>query len=156
MIFKEKFFRPAIVVSISMIAAGLYFLYATLRFSGEKLFNQYYYVVPIVVPFTIFLFDRAARFKSRKPVQWLLDAMVVVTAMWRVIGDVPYVSGHALFLTFCLSTIDSLLGRISALAVLIEVIVLKFFIWNDWPTAAAGIVLGTIAAFIEKRYKPEI
>jgi len=87
---KEKFFQPQFVLLISIIAASLYSLYATIRFSGDKLFNQYYYVVPIIIPFTIFLLYRAEGFGQRKWIQWLIDSAVVITAMWRVIGAVCF------------------------------------------------------------------
>jgi hypothetical protein len=152
---KLKIYQPLSILLISITAASVYFLYATWRFSDDKIFNQYYYVVPIVVPFTIFLLDRAERIHRRKLAQMLIDSAVVIMAMWRVIGDVPYVSGHTLFLTYCILTVSSLGGRITAIIVLIEVIYLKLFVWNDWITSLVGIVLGIIAALIEKRYKTD-
>jgi hypothetical protein len=152
---KEKIFQPPFVLLISIAAAFLYFLYAGLRFSGDKLFNQYYYVMPIIAVFVIFLLDRAERFRLRRSLQWLIDAAVVLTAMWRVIGDVPFVSGHTLFLTYCFLTVNSRVGRIAAMIVLTETLYLKFFVWNDFTSAAVGIVLGLTAALIEKRSKPD-
>ena len=152
---KEKIFRPQIILLISIIVAALYILYAALKFSGDKLFNQYYYVVPIIFPFTIFLIYRAEGLQQRKWGQWLIDSAVIITAMWRVIGDVPYVSGHTLFLTYCIFTVNSLFGRIIAMIVMIEVLYLKLFIWNDSITCLVGIFLGVMAAVLEKRYKAE-
>lgn len=148
---KEKLFRPRNIVLISIAAALLYSIYATLRFSGDKLLNQYYYVVPIVVPFVIFLFNRLEIFRQSKMPRLIIDAIVVITAMWRVIGDVPYISGHTLFLSYCVLTLDYKIGRILAGIILLEVLFLKFFVWNDWVTTITGIVLGTIAAIIYKR-----
>ena len=137
---------------ISLVGALLYALYATWQFTGDKLFNQYYYVVPIVVPFIAFLFDRAARFHQRKSLQLLVDALVVITAMWRVIGDVPYVSGHALFLTYVLLSNRSRIAFVTAAMVMIEVIYLKYFVWHDFITPTTGIMIGSLAALLSSRF----
>ncbi len=78
--------------------------------------------------------------------------LVILTALWRVIGDVPYVSGHTLFLTYCILTLDLNFGRILAAIIMLEVLCLKILIWSDWVTAITGIVLGTIAAIIYKGF----
>lgn len=148
---KEKLFHPISIVLISLTSALIYSFYATLRFSGDKLSNQYYYVVPIVVPFIIFLLNRVEKFRQRTLAQWIIDLAVVLTAMWRVIGDIPFVSGHTLFLIYCIFTLNLNIGRILATIVMIEVLYLKFFVWNDWISATTGIILGTIAAIINKR-----
>ena len=66
------------------------------------------YVVPIVVPFVAYLLDRGERWSERNKKQTLVDAIVVLIAMWRVIGNVPFVSGHTLFLSYCIITSRSL------------------------------------------------
>lgn len=148
---KEKLFQPLSILLISLTSALIYSIYATLRFSGDKLLNQYYYVVPIVISFVIFLLNHFENFRQKTLTQWIVDFMVVLTAMWRVIGDVPYVSGHTLFLTYCILTLNLDIGRIFTAIVMFEVLYLKFFVWNDWISAIIGIVLGTIAAIIYKR-----
>ncbi len=113
---------------------------------ADRLYNQYLYVVPIVVPFVAFLFDRAERGSRAVLFRTVLDALVVVTAMWRVIGDVPFVSGHALFLSYALLSSRSRFARVSAGAVMLEVIYLKYFVWHDHVTATVGMILGAAAA----------
>jgi hypothetical protein len=71
--------------------------------------------------------------------------------MWRVIGDVPFVSGHTLFLSYFIFTLNFNVGRILAMVVMLEVLYLKFFVWNDWISAIVGIVLGAIAAIINRK-----
>ena len=146
-------FHPLFVLLVSLIVASLYAIYATLRFSGDALHSQYYYVVPIVVPFFAFLFDRAERFYQRTAIQLLVDAAVVLTAMWRVFGNVPYVSGHALFLSYALLSSRSRVAQITAALVMLEVIYLKFFVWHDWISPTSGIVLGILGAFISWRFR---
>jgi hypothetical protein len=68
--------------------------------------------------------------------------------MGRVVGNVPYVSGHTLFLTYCLLSTRSRVPRVAAAIVLLQVIYLKYFVWHDWITSTSGIVLGAGAAFV--------
>ena len=106
------------------------------------------YVVPIVVPFVAYLLDRGERWSERNKKQKLIDAIVVLIAMWRVIGNVPFVSGHTLFLSYCIITSRSLVARLTALIVIAQTVYLKYFVWHDWVTSTSGIVLGSVAAII--------
>ena len=76
-----------------------------------------------------------------------------LTRVWRVIGDVPYISGHALFLTYTILSAYSYLGRITAIIIMIEVVYLKIFVWNDWLSLTSGILLGVIAFLIAKQFR---
>ena len=149
---RPHIFHPLLILALSLAGAALYVIYATLRFSGDNLFYQYLYVVPIVVPFVAFLCDRAARFHQATVIRLAMDGLVVGTAMWRVLGHVPYVSGHALFLTYALLSTGTRVLQVAAGIVLIEVIYLKLFVWHDAFTLLGGIVLGTVAALIARRY----
>lgn len=144
-------FHPLIVLCFSLFGASLYALYLTLRFPGGDLSHQYLYVVPIVIPFVAFLFDRAERFRQESILQLTIDALVTGTAMWRALGHVPYVSGHSLFLTYCLFTTRSRAAQIMAAAVLLQVMYLKYIVWHDWITSTSGIVLGIAGTFIWRR-----
>ena len=105
------------------------------------------YVVPIVVPFVAYLLDRGERWSERNKKQKLIDAIVVLIAR-RVIGNVPFVSGHTLFLSYCIITSRSLVARLTALIVMAQTVYLKYFVWHDWVTSTSGIVLGCVAAII--------
>jgi hypothetical protein len=83
--------------------------------------------------------------------QFAVDGLVVLTAMWRVFGDVPYVSGHALFLTYALLSTRSRVALFAAALVMIEVLYLKFVVWHDWVTPTTGMVLGSVAALVVRR-----
>lgn len=148
---RANIYKPLPVLTLSLAGAALYAAYATLRFSGDKLSNQYFYVVPIVVPFVAFIFDRAERARRRTRMQFVVDGLVVLTAMWRVFGDVPYVSGHALFLTYALLSTRSRVALFAAALVMVEVLYLKFVVWHDWVTPTTGMVLGSVAALIARR-----
>ena len=146
-------FHPLIVLLISLIGASIYALWVAWRYSGDTLANQYYYVVPIVIPFVAFLMDRVVRITDSNGVGLALDVLVVGTAMMRVISDVPFVSGHALFLTYAAVGPGSRVTRIAAAVVGIEVVYLKFFVWHDLITPVTGIVLGLAAALIARRFE---
>lgn len=134
------------VLGLSLVGAAFYALYATLRFPRGSLWGQYFYVTPIVVPFAAFLFDRAARHHRVTAFQLITDLLVVGTAMWRVIGHVPYISGHTLFLTYALLSTRSRIAQITAAVVMLQVIYLKYIVWGDWITSTNGIALGALAA----------
>jgi hypothetical protein len=99
-----------------------------------------------------FLLDRAERLQQWKIVGLVVDFMVVGTAMMRVVSNLPYVSGHTLFLTYAILSPASRVTRITASLVLMEVIYLKYFVWHDPVTSSIGIVLGIIAALIAHRF----
>jgi hypothetical protein len=139
-------FHPLIVLGLSLTGAASYALYATLRFPSGSLWGQYFYVTPIVVPFAAFLFDRAARLRQVTASQLIVDVLVVGTAIWRVIGHVPYISGHALFLTYALLSTRSRVAQLAAAVVMLQVIYLKYIVWGDWITSTNGIALGILAA----------
>ncbi|MCA1630416.1 MAG: hypothetical protein LC785_11730 [Acidobacteria bacterium] len=84
-----------------------------------------------------------------------MDLLVVGTAMWRVFGNVPYVSGHALFLAYALLSSRSRVSQVTAGLVMVEVVYLKYFVWHDWVTATTGIILGSVAALILRLAAPE-
>ena len=140
------------VLFISIGGALLYAVWITWRFGGQKLENQYLYVIPIVVPFVSFLLDRAERIRSLSFVGMTVDFLVVGTSMMRVVGDVPFISGHTLFLTYAILSPASQVTRITASLVMLEVIYLKYFVWHDPVTSSTGIVLGIIAALITRRW----
>jgi hypothetical protein len=119
---------------------------------GGNLSQNFFYVLPIIVPFVAFVFDRARHFPHAPLIELAIDSAVVVTAMMRVIGDVPFVSGHALFLTYAIVRPGTRLTRITAAIVMIQVIYLKLFVWHDVVTPLTGIVLGLLAAFLVRRF----
>jgi hypothetical protein len=133
------------------MGALLYALWAKWRFSGADLTSQYVYVVPIVIPFVAFLFDRASEIREATALAVVVDTFVVGTAMMRVIGNVPFISGHALFLIYAVLRPGSLVTRITAGVVMLVVIYLKFFVWHDLISPLTGAALATIAALCTRQ-----
>jgi hypothetical protein len=145
-------FHPSIVLLLSIGVALFYAVWVTWRFGGRNLENQYLNVVPIVVPFVSFLLDRAEQIHQLRIARLVIHLLVVGTSMMRVVGNVPFVSGHTLFLSYAILGPASRVTRITASLVMLDVIYLKYFVWHDPITSSAGIVLGTIAALIARRF----
>jgi len=144
-------FRPLAVLIFSLSGALIYAMWARVRFSGDGLVSQYVYVVPIVVPFIAFLFDRAAEICDGRRICFLVDALVIGTAMMRVVSHLPFVSGHALFLTYAILRPGSLVTRVTAAMVMVEVVYLKVFVWGDLVTPLTGTALGLLSAVVVRR-----
>jgi hypothetical protein len=139
-------FHPLVVLGFSLLGAALCAAYVTRGFSSGDLYQRTFYVVPIVVPFVAFIFDRAERFHEVQFLQFATDALIIGLALGRVVGNVPYVSGHTLFLTYALLSARSRVLLVTAGVVMLQVVYLKYIVWHDWLTSTCGIVLGTLAA----------
>ncbi|MEZ4667980.1 MAG: hypothetical protein R3E39_08700 [Anaerolineae bacterium] len=143
------FFSQRIVLSAALLAALVFALFAIWRYDGEWRDLLVFYFAPIGIPFIIFLFDRA---EHRRVTLWLLDVPVVILAVLRSAYPIPLVSGHSLFLTYALFTTHSTMARLSAFIILIQVIILKTFVWHD-TTLIGGVVAGAAAAWINYRWR---
>jgi len=119
-----------------------------LRFPPEKATLNLVYHVPIVFPFVTFLIERTR--SARQAPSWSMapDSVVLLLAMWRIIGDVPLVSGHALFLSYAVLTSRTRITRFAAMVVLLETLWLKLIVWHDSATLGFGLVLGLCFALV--------
>lgn len=147
-------FQPNIVLLFSLATAtlgGVRILRSSgvnasaFRFSGSL-----FYVVPIIVPFVCFLFERAEHWRKASRTKVICDVIIVALAIGRVVANVPLVSGHTLFLSYAILTTRSRVVLATAAVVLLQVVYLKYFIWHDFITSTTGIVLGSFAAFLVK------
>jgi hypothetical protein len=118
------------------------------RFPGGDLTHHYIYVLPIIVPFVAFLFDRARMLRDSSLLQGILETLVVGVSILRMLGYIPLISGHALFLSYAIVGPGSRLTRITAALVMLQVIYLKLFVWHDFITPVTGIVLGVLVALV--------
>ena len=152
---KPLIFQPIVVLLFSLAAASLYTLYA-LRSSGAdlksfRISTSFFYVVPIIIPFVAFLFDRAEHLRETSITRVVVDATVIGLAVGRVIAHVPLISGHTIFLTYAMFSSRSRLVIVSASIVMLQVIYLKYFVWHDAVSSTSGIVLGFLAAYLVNR-----
>ena len=148
---RNLIFHPLSVLAISIASALLYAWWVTSRFPGGNLTHHYIYVVPVVVPFVAFLLDRARRMRVTSALAAATDALVVFISLLRMLGQVPLISGHALFLAYAVLRPGSLVTRVSAALLLAETVYLKFFVWHDPVSPMIGIALGMAAAMFTRR-----
>ena len=143
-------FHPRSVLFVSIVAAAIFALIVTLLFDGELRWFLLYYFTPIGIPFVAFLFDRLERQTHVSKLTWVIDLVVVLLALIRAFVRLPLVSGHTLFLVYCLLTARSKVARITAVLVLLQVAYLKLFVTHD-TALFGGIVAGCLAAWIYQR-----
>ena len=117
------------------------------------------YDVPIAVPFVLFLRERWHGRAAWHGAWRTVDLGVVAVALLRPasihlgFGALPpFVSGHALFLTYAALATRSPLVRCTAAAVMLQVLYLKVFVWTD-PSVFGGAALGILAAVIWRRWE---
>lgn len=155
-------FHPLTVLLCSVAVATLYAAYMlsslVFRNSMFTVSGTLAYVVPIVVPFVAFLFDRAERWGQTNAFHHVTDLVVVAIAIGRVVAHVPFISGHTIFLTYALLSTHSKVLSITAALVMLHAAYLKYVVWDDFTTSTAGIVLGIIAALLVARWgqKPAV
>jgi len=123
--------------------------------AGSGNFNlsgSLFYDVSIAVPIIAFLFDRIERRSELNLLHLAIDLIVVGSAIGRVVGNVPFVSGHTLFLTYAIISTRSLVVRIPAIVLLTQAVYLKYFVWHDFVTASDGIILGAISGLLVLKF----
>ena len=128
---------------------GLYLLrYPSVRATVFDPSATFQYFVPLMVPLIAFMFERVEHVREANFFQHGVDYLVFALAVGRVVGDVPYVSGHTLLLSYALLQSRSKLVRISSILVLAQTLFLKYFVWGDFVTSNVGIALGCTLAFL--------
>jgi hypothetical protein len=110
--------------------------------------GTFQYFVPLMVPMIAFMFERVEHAREANFFQHGIDFLVFGLAVGRVVGDVPFISGHTLLLSYALLCSKSKIVRISAIAVLAQTLYLKYFVWHDFVTSNAGIILGCALALL--------
>jgi len=140
-------FHPVTVLGVSILAAAIFAVFVNLSFDGDFRWFLLYYFTPIGIPFVAFLFDRAEGYASASVASWAIDLAVLIPALTRVFIRVPLVSGHALFLTYCLLTSRSKVARLTAVLVLLQVAYLKIFVTHD-TALWGGVVVGCLASLV--------
>jgi len=101
-----------------------------------------------MVPMIAFMFERVEHTREANFFQHGVDFLVFGLAVGRVVGDVPFISGHTLLLSYALLCSKSWIVRISAVVVLVQTLYLKYLVWHDFVTSNVGIVLGCALALL--------
>jgi len=146
-------FHPATVLAISLLAAGIFAFFVGLLFDGDFHWFLLYYFTPVGIPFVAFLFDRLERYSSFPWTVWIVDVVVLLPALTRAFIRLPLISGHALFLTYCLWSTRSMVARITAFLILLQVAYLKIFVTHD-TALIGGIIAGSLAALLYRQLEP--
>ena len=146
-------FQPRRVILFSVAGAalvGLYLLrYSSVRATVLDPSATFQYFVPLMVPLIAFMFERVEHVREANFFQHGVDYLVFALAIGRVVGDVPYISGHTLLLSYMLLQSKSKFVRVSSILVLAQTLFLKYFVWGDFVTSNVGIALGcTLALFV--------
>lgn len=145
-------FRPRIVLLCSLAGAalvGLYLLrYPHVRATVLVPSATFQYFVPLMVPMFAFMLERVEHAREAGFFQHGVDFLVFGLAVGRVVGDVPYISGHTLILSYALLQTKSKIVRITSILVLVQTLVLKYFVWGDFVTSNAGMALGCVLALL--------
>jgi hypothetical protein len=137
-------FHPVTVLAVALVSAAIFALVSYAAFDGDLRDLLVYYFAPIGVPFVAFLFDRAERWPDAP---WLIDIPLVIVSFARALVPIPFISGHALFLSYAILTTRTRVARWTAIVVLIQVAYMKIFVWHD-ATLLGGIALGLGAAWV--------
>ena len=101
-----------------------------------------------MVPMIAFMIERVEHTREANFFQHGIDFLVFGLAVGRVVGDVQFISGHTLLLSYALLCSRSWLVRIPAILVMAQTLYLKYFVWHDFVTSNAGIVVGCALALI--------
>lgn len=148
----KQMLRPPIVLLCSFAGAalvGLWLLrHESVRANVLDPSGTFWYFVPLMVPMIAFMLERVEHARKANFFQHGIDFLVFSLAVGRVVGDVPYISGHTLLLSYALISSRSKIVRISALIVLAQTLYLKYFVWHDFVTSNVGVVLGGALALL--------
>ena len=159
-----QLFRPRIVLLSSLVGAtliGLWLLRSpAVRATVLDPSGTFQYFVPLMVPVIAFMFERVEHVREANFFQHGVDFLVFGLAVGRVVGNVPFISGHTLLLSYAFLCSKSKIVRISAPLVLIQTLYLKYFVWHDFVTSNVGLVLGCVLAlfvsFLPKAQRAEL
>lgn len=113
--------------------------------------GTFQYFVPLMVPVFAFMIERLQHLRKAHFFQHGVDLLVISLAVGRVMGGtVLYISGHTLLLSYMLVSSRSMIVRIASILVLVQTLVLKYYVWGDFVTSNVGLAVGCVLALIVK------
>ena len=150
---QHSLFQPRFVLLCALLGAafvGLYLLRSEhVRASVLDPAGTFQYFVPLMVPFFAFVIERVQHVRQANFLQHGVDLLVVGLAAGRVLGgNVLYISGHTLLLSYMLVSSRSRIVRIASVLVLAQTLFLKYYVWGDFVTSNVGMVVGCALALI--------
>lgn len=147
--------QPLLVLLCSLTGAALVGVYLLrhehVRATVLDPAGTFQYFVPLMVPFFAFLLERIPLVRKGNFFQHGVDLLVIGLAAGRVLGrNVLYISGHTVLLSYMLVSSRSKIVRVASILVLIQTLVLKYYVWGDFVTSNVGLVVGCALALIVK------
>ena len=144
-------FQTSTVVAFSVTGAALVGLWLVVRYPNVRssVFDPsgtFLYFVPLMVPMIAFMFERVERVREANFFQHGIDCLVFGLSVGRVAGNVPYISGHALLLSYAIVCTRSNFVRVTSILVLAQTLFLKYYVWGDFVTSNVGLALGVVLA----------
>lgn len=100
------------------------------------------------------MLERVEHARKANFLQHGADFLVFGLAAGRVVGNVPYVSGHTLLLSYMLVSSRSKIVRIASILVMVQTLVLKYYVWGDFVTSNVGLLLGCALALTVRWVRP--
>jgi hypothetical protein len=146
-------FQPRLVLLCSLTGAalvGLYLLsYKHVRANVLDPGGTFQYFVPLMVPCFAFMAERVQHVRKATFFQHGVDFLVFGLATGRVAGgQVLYISGHTLLLSYMLVSSRSKIVLIASILVLAQTLFLKYYVWGDFVTSNVGMIVGCALALI--------
>lgn len=148
-LFLRMLSQPRATLLTATAATILYIGWIILHHEGWREWWLIYYFAPITFPFVCFMIERINTLISTTEPRWpwLVDLPVLALSITRAFYALPFISGHAFFLSYALLTTRNTSTRISAAIVLLEVAYLKIFRWHD-ITLFGGMVAAGLSAVV--------
>ncbi len=152
---KLTIFQPHLVLLWSLAGAALVALYLLrsehVRANVLDPAGTFQYFVPLMVPCFAFLLERLEHVRKANFFQHAVDLLVFGIAIGRVMGrDVLHISGHTVLLSYILVSSTSNIVRIASIVVLVQTLVLKYYVWGDFVTSNLGLIAGCVLALLVK------
>lgn len=146
-------FQPRLVLLCSLTGAalvGLWLLsYEHVRANVLDPGGTFWYFVPLMVPCFAFIIERVQNVRKTTFFQHGVDLLVFGLAVGRVLGrEVFHISGHTLLLSYMLVSSRSKIVLISSILVLVQTLILKYYVWGDFVTSNVGMIVGCALALI--------
>ena len=148
-------FQPRLVLLCSLTGAALVGL-SLLRDEHVRATvldpaGTFQYFVPLMVPCFAFMIERVQHVRKANFFQHGVDFFVFGLAVGRVMGkEVLHISGHTLLLSYMLVSSRSRIVRIASIVVLVQTLILKYYVWGDFVTSNVGLLLGCALALMVK------
>jgi hypothetical protein len=143
-------FHPLGILGVSLGAGALFALYVISRTDGFVRSWLIWYFMPVGVVFVSFILERLKELGHTSVQGLILDLIVVLLSIARAVTSIPFYSGHALFLSYALLSARLRVVKLLALVVLLQVMYLKLFRWDDWVTLICGLLVGSLAGYYRK------